>query len=371
MGRSTGHFSELASMEASSPVLLLRVLDLPSISNPQQLTSLYFTDAETFIDFFDENGNPEAYIPVGLSFDKVTVDNSGSMVSFRVKLDNVSRDFCTLAGSVRVQGAQLQLLRAFREDLSNPDAGQTLISGIIQAWTITEKSIEAEVTSPVALSMRAPQRLYWPKCHWKFKGDLCGGFDQNWWWERWWEKTSLDYWIVDPSKPPNFERLSRTVNYYTPGEQPGGPVFYYNCRILARLVPKYSETYTIYIYFSDGLKLWLDGTLKIEQWNPQPAFHDCTFSATAGTPVSIQIDYFGYTGEVDRYLQVWWSSESQPFEVIGTTAGTVILPTEKASLYDYCGRTVDDCLARDNITHFGGFPHILRSRNPREVWTKS
>ena len=174
MGRSTGHFSELASMEASSPVLLLRVLDLPSISNPQQLTSLYFTDAETFIDFFDENGNPEAYIPVGLSFDKVTVDNSGSMVSFRVKLDNVSRDFCTLAGSVRVQGAQLQLLRAFREDLSNPDAGQTLISGIIQAWTITEKSIEAEVTSPVALSMRTPQRLYWPKCGWKFGGDGCG-----------------------------------------------------------------------------------------------------------------------------------------------------------------------------------------------------
>ena len=366
MGRSTGHFSELASMEASSPVLLLRVLDLPSISNPQQLTSLYFTDAETFIDFFDENGNPEAYIPVGLSFDKVTVDNSGSMVSFRVKLDNVSRDFCTLAGSVRVQGAQLQLLRAFREDLSNPDAGQTLISGIIQAWTITEKSIEAEVTSPVALSMRAPQRLYWPKCHWKFKGDLCG-FDQNWWWERWWEKTSLDYWTVDPSKTPTIERLSRTVNYTN--VNPGGQVNYYNCRILARLVPKYSETYTISIYVSDGLKLWLDGTLKIDQWNTQTATHTCTFSATAGTPVSIQIDHFERTE--DEYLQVKWSSASQPLEVIGTTAGTVILPTGKVSLYDYCGRTVDDCLTRNNITHFGGFPHILRSRNPREVWTKS
>ncbi len=70
MGRASGQYAQAASPDAVSPVLLLRVLEMPSISNPEEKTSGYFADSEEFLSFFDEAGNPEAYLPVGLSFDR-------------------------------------------------------------------------------------------------------------------------------------------------------------------------------------------------------------------------------------------------------------------------------------------------------------
>ncbi len=368
MGRASGQYVQAASPDAVSPVLLLRVLDMPPFSNPEEKTSGYFADSEEFLSFFDEAGNPEAYAPVGLSFDKVSCDNGNKVVSFVLKLDNVSRDFCALASQVQIKGCRVELLRAFREDLSDPEAAQTIMAGSIQGWSITEYSIEADVTAPLNLPMRTPQRLYWPRCHWRFGGQECGYPDSCFgFWERWWKRTSSTYGTIDDTLTADLERISQGIDYSN--INPGGQADYYNARILARLIPAFSETYTITVLHDDAVKVWIDGVLKINRWVNESATHTCTFAATAGVPVEIQIDHYEKDGA--QRLRVQWSSASQSLEVIGSTVETVKAPASLIGAYASCGKTFADCLARGNVMRFGGFPHILRTRNPREVWTKT
>lgn len=368
MGRASGRFVETARADAISPLLFLRILDLPSRENPEELTSVYLVDAEEMVSFFDEDGNPEVYLPVGIKYDRVSADNSNKVISLRVRIDNVNREFCSLVSTVEPRGCKCHLFFALRERLESPDDMLFLVEAIIQAISISEGVIEAELTAPLVLQMRTPQRLYWPRCHWAFGGEECGypnycyGF-----WERWWKRTSSTYTTVDDSLTPNLERISQGINYVD--VNPGGQGDYYNVRILARLVPRYSETYTFSVLHDDGVRVWLDNVLKLDRWVAESTTHTFTYAATAGVPVNLRIEHFEKDGA--EKLTVKWSSASQAQEVIGATPGTVLLPYELIGGYTSCGKTLEDCQARYNLRRFGGFPYILKARNPREVWTKA
>jgi hypothetical protein len=367
MGRASGRFVQAASADAISPLLFLRILDLPNRENPANVSSAYFVDAEEIVSFFDEHGDPEAYVPAGIKYDRISNDNSNKVGSNRVRVDNVNRETCDLVRTVEPRGCRCQLFFALREDLGSPDAILFLAEGLIQAVSVSEYALEAELTAPLVLQMRTPQRLYWPRCQWVFGGEECGFPDKCYgFWERWWKRTSTTYSTIDESAAAAIDRVTQSIDYSN--INPGGQADYYNGRMLARLVPKYSETYTLTVLTDDGVRVWVNGVLKIDKWLNQSATWTCTFSATAGVPVNVQIDHYEKDGS--ERLRVQWSSASQALELVGATPGTVLVPESLIGGYTFCGKSFEDCKARLNSARFGGFPHILKARNPREVWTK-
>ncbi len=79
--------------------------------------------------------------------------------------------------------------------------------------------------------------------------------------------------------------------------------------------PLYSETTAFTTLTDDGVRLWVDGRLLIDNWIDHAPTEDVgTLDLTAGRRVSLRMEYYksGYYGEA----HLWWSSASQPREII-------------------------------------------------------
>jgi LmbE family N-acetylglucosaminyl deacetylase len=85
-----------------------------------------------------------------------------------------------------------------------------------------------------------------------------------------------------------------------------------------RVEPRFSETYTFYTVSDDGVRLWVDGRLVIDNWTfHAPTENSGTIALVAGQQYDIELEYFeGSSGAVAKLL---WSSASQPKQIIPQT----------------------------------------------------
>ncbi|MBO9998033.1 MAG: hypothetical protein J7641_03330 [Cyanobacteria bacterium SID2] len=82
-----------------------------------------------------------------------------------------------------------------------------------------------------------------------------------------------------------------------------------------QIAPLHSETYTFYTTTSDGVRLWVDGQLLIDDWDIQgPTTNSATITLNAGQQYDIRIDYYEYLGRAVSQLE--WSSASQAREIV-------------------------------------------------------
>jgi len=82
--------------------------------------------------------------------------------------------------------------------------------------------------------------------------------------------------------------------------------------------PLYSETYTFYTTSDDGVRLWVNGQLIINNWTDHASTVDSnTITLTAGVKYDIEMNYYENTGGAIAKLE--WSSASQPREIIPQT----------------------------------------------------
>ncbi len=89
----------------------------------------------------------------------------------------------------------------------------------------------------------------------------------------------------------------------------------FSVRWTGQVEPRFSETYTFYTQSDDGVRLWVNGILLVDNWTTHaPTENSGTISLTAGTRYQIQMDYFEGGGGAVAGLS--WSSASQPREVI-------------------------------------------------------
>lgn len=169
MPRGTTHFNAQMVSAEVSPVLLVRLLDIPEIADPSTTHSLYLTDCEedpvtgstTEVDYFDEDGDAQVYTPCGLAFESVSMSKETEVPTARITMDNVPRAFSALAQYAKLNGVRVHVLRAFRETLKHTDGAQTLFIGHLKKVTIGEYSISADVWADFSLKRRCPRRLYW------------------------------------------------------------------------------------------------------------------------------------------------------------------------------------------------------------------
>jgi hypothetical protein len=89
----------------------------------------------------------------------------------------------------------------------------------------------------------------------------------------------------------------------------------FSIRWTGKIKPRYSEMYTFYTYSDDGVRLWVNGQLFIDNWtNHSPIENSGTITLTAGQEYDIRLEY--YENEGDAQIKLSWSSASQPKDVI-------------------------------------------------------
>ncbi len=118
-----------------------------------------------------------------------------------------------------------------------------------------------------------------------------------------------------------FTRVDPAVNFiWTTNAPPITNAVRYSIRWTGQVQPQYSETYTFDAKTGDGVKLWVNDQLIINEWVAQSA-RDWTGSIAlqAGVRYDIKMEYFRYSAST---AQAWleWYSPSQPEQIIPATA---------------------------------------------------
>ncbi|MBD7917439.1 PQQ-dependent sugar dehydrogenase [Cellulomonas sp. Sa3CUA2] len=89
----------------------------------------------------------------------------------------------------------------------------------------------------------------------------------------------------------------------------------FSVRWTGSIVPRYSQMYRFATTSDDGVRLWVDGRLVINQWTAHAERVDTgTVVLTAGQAVPIRLEY--YENQGDATIQLRWWSESQAWQVV-------------------------------------------------------
>ncbi|MCG8332405.1 MAG: PQQ-dependent sugar dehydrogenase [Chitinophagales bacterium] len=117
---------------------------------------------------------------------------------------------------------------------------------------------------------------------------------------------------------PAFWRIDTTVQFNW-GEGSAAPMLignnFYSIRWSGQVEPLYSEEYTFYVTSDDGIRLWVDGNLLIDQWVPQSPFETSgTIFLQAGQRYDIRLEYFEDGG--GAVCELRWSSLRTPKAII-------------------------------------------------------
>ena len=89
----------------------------------------------------------------------------------------------------------------------------------------------------------------------------------------------------------------------------------FSVRWTGQIEPLYSESYTFQTISDDGIRLWVDNQLIIDEWNDHAATaHTGTISLESGVLYDIRVEYYENGGSATAELM--WQSASQPLAVI-------------------------------------------------------
>ncbi len=89
----------------------------------------------------------------------------------------------------------------------------------------------------------------------------------------------------------------------------------YSVRWTGKVEPRYSETYTFYTNTDDGVRLWVNGVMLIDQWKSLSATeHSGQIYLEAGKKYDIKMEYYQHVRTASAKLM--WSSNSQEKEII-------------------------------------------------------
>jgi hypothetical protein len=112
-------------------------------------------------------------------------------------------------------------------------------------------------------------------------------------------------------------RIDQTVNndWGSGSPDPGIATDSYSVRWTGQVQPQYSETYTFYTQSDDGVRLWVNDVLLVDNWTDHSSVENSgTIALTANTKYSIRMEYYENTGSAVAKLS--WSSPSRTKQII-------------------------------------------------------
>lgn len=112
-------------------------------------------------------------------------------------------------------------------------------------------------------------------------------------------------------------RVDATVDFDWQGGAPDASMGadQFSVRWTGKVEPRYSETYTFHTVSDDGVRLWVNGQLLIDNWTDHaPTENTGQISLEAGQKYELRMDFFENAG--GAVAQLRWSSPSQSKELI-------------------------------------------------------
>lgn len=147
---------------------------------------------------------------------------------------------------------------------------------------------------------------------------------------------------------------------------PSLPPDFFSVRWTGQVQPQYSETYTFYTYADDGVRLWVNGQLLIDNWiNQAPTEIAGTIPLNAGERYDIRLEYYELNGGATS--QLLWSSPSQRKEIIpqnylfaSTEAlnAAAVVTQQAQSAYSFVDSIGFNTHLRYYDTSYGNYPLI-------------
>ena len=116
---------------------------------------------------------------------------------------------------------------------------------------------------------------------------------------------------------PKLERVDPIVDFRWESGSPAPAldVNTFSARWTGSVVPRYSETYTFYTQSNDGVRLWVDGKLLIDDWTIHSTTENRgTVTLQAGRAYALRMEFFEQTGLA--VIRLHWSSPSQRKQII-------------------------------------------------------
>lgn len=122
------------------------------------------------------------------------------------------------------------------------------------------------------------------------------------------------------TNPPTLVRTDATVNFDWSSGPPDPSISsnQFTVRWTGAVQPQFKETYTFYATTADGVRLWVNGRLLVDQWINQPATEwSGSIPLTTGQKYSLTMEY--YENADTPFAQLAWSSPSTAQTVIPQT----------------------------------------------------
>ena len=128
------------------------------------------------------------------------------------------------------------------------------------------------------------------------------------------------------------ERLDQTIDFdWNESEPVPGVGDDFSVRWTGVVTPQRSETYTFITRSDDGVRLWIDGNLVIDDWRMHSAAERTgQVALVAGRPHAIRMEYFD--GIRHGLARLSWQSPSQPKQVVPASALAPEAPGEQPAL---------------------------------------
>jgi hypothetical protein len=115
-------------------------------------------------------------------------------------------------------------------------------------------------------------------------------------------------------------RTDPTVNFNWGSGSPAAsvPVDHFSVRWTGQVQAQFSQTYTFYTNSDDGVRLWVNGQLLINNWtNHANTQNSGTIALVAGQKYDIKLEYYENTGQA--VAKLLWSSASTAKQVVPTS----------------------------------------------------
>jgi hypothetical protein len=117
-----------------------------------------------------------------------------------------------------------------------------------------------------------------------------------------------------------FTRRTPHVNYRWTGMKvdPQLPLAVpYSVRWSGFIRPRYSETYKLYTCSDDGVRLYVNGKLVIDNWTNHADSEDvCEVPMLAGHDYAVRLEYYEVNGLTGQVIRLYWESPSQVKEYV-------------------------------------------------------
>lgn len=120
---------------------------------------------------------------------------------------------------------------------------------------------------------------------------------------------------------PTFGRIDPQVQFDWGTGRPGRGLNedHFQVRWSGTVQPKFTERYIFELVADDGVRLWVDGQLLIDQWviRSRQTKMRGEISLSAGRQYPLKLEYFESSGKA--FVSLYWQSDSQPREIIPAT----------------------------------------------------